>query len=97
MQMTEDRFLLVRASSSEDAKKRLRQLWKEYAAPYLNIEGQMVSWSLDKVIDVYETGETEIDPAGTEVYSKLGQRRMRREYVWRPKPARPSKTTDQAA
>ena len=41
--------------------------------------------SLDKVIDVYDTGETETYPAGTEVYSKLGHRRMRPEYVLRPK------------
>ena len=89
LQYTEDRFVLVRASSFEDAKKRLRQQWQEYATPYLNSEGQMVSWSLDKVIDVYETGETELNPCGTEVYSKLGKRRMRPEYVWRPNSARP--------
>ncbi|MGO8817340.1 MAG: DUF4288 domain-containing protein, partial [Terriglobia bacterium] len=75
----------VRASSFEDAEKRLRHQWQEYATPYLNSDGQMVSWSLDKVIDVYDTDETEIDPGGTEVYSKLGKRRMRSEYVWRPK------------
>jgi hypothetical protein len=85
LQTTEDRLIVVRASSLNDAKKRLKKKWQEYATPYLNSEGQMVSWSLDKVTDVYDTGETEIDPAGTEVYSKLGQRRMRPEYVWRPK------------
>jgi hypothetical protein len=31
----------------------------------------MVSWSLEKVIDVYETSECELYPAGAEVYSKL--------------------------
>jgi Domain of unknown function (DUF4288) len=82
-QNTEDRFVLVRASSFEDAKKRLNRHWPEYATPYLNSDGEMVSWSLDKVIDVYDTGETEIDPRGTEVYSKLGQRRMRRQYIWK--------------
>jgi hypothetical protein len=83
-QSTEDRFVLVRASSFEDAKKRLNRQWRKYATPYLNSDGQMVSWSLDRVIDVYDIGETELDPAGTEVYSKLGQRRMRPKYVWRP-------------
>lgn len=85
MQNTEDRFILVRATSFEDAEKRLRRQWREYAAPYLNPNGQMVSWSLEKVIDVYRTDEVEINPGGTEVYSKLGQRRMRPAYVWRPK------------
>jgi len=96
VQNTEDRFVLVRASSFQDAKKRLRQQWREYVAPYLNSDGQMVSWSFDKVIDVYETGETEIDPAGTEVYSKLGKRKMRSEYVWCPKLAWRRKMTNRA-
>jgi hypothetical protein len=85
MQNTEDRFVLVRASSCEDAKKLLSRKWREYATPYLNSDGQMVSWSLDKVIDIYDIGETEIDAAGTEVYSRLGRRRMRQSHVWRPK------------
>jgi hypothetical protein len=85
MQNTEDRFMLVRASSFEDAKKRLRQQWQEYATPYLSSEGQMVSWHLDRVVDVYHTSETDIDPIGTEVYSKLGHRRMRPQFIWRPR------------
>jgi hypothetical protein len=44
----------------------------------------MVSWQLDHVVDVYQTSEEEIDPAGTEVYSKLSKRRMRQKYIWRP-------------
>jgi hypothetical protein len=85
MQNTEDRFVLVRASSFEDAKKLLRRKWREYATPYLNSDGKMVSWSLDKIIDIYDIGEDKIDDAGVEVYSKLGRRRMRPSYVWRPK------------
>jgi hypothetical protein len=50
----------------------------------LNSDGQMVSWQLDHVVDVHQTSEIEIDPAGTEVYSKLHRRRMRPAYVWRP-------------
>ena len=82
LQSTEDRFVLVRASSFEDAEKRLRGQWIEYASPYLNSDGRIVSWQLDRVVDVYQTGENHIDPAGTEVYSKLNHRRMRG--VWRP-------------
>lgn len=84
-QATEDRFVLVRALSFEDATKRLRRQWREYARPYLNSDGRMVSWQLDHVVDVYFACETDIDPAGTEVYSKLYRRRMRPKYVWRPK------------
>ena len=96
LQHTEDRFLLVRATSFEDAKNRLKKQWREYATPYLNSNGEMVSWSFEKVIDVYEVGETEIEPAGAEVYSKLGKRRMRPEYVWRPKLARSHKMTSRS-
>jgi hypothetical protein len=84
-QITEDRFILVRASSFQNAKNRIKRQWRKYATPYLNSDGRLVSWSLDKVIDVFDTCETEIDPVGTEVYSKLGRRRMRTQYVWRPK------------
>lgn len=44
----------------------------------------MVRWQLDHVVDVYDACENDIDPSGTEVYSKLGHRRMRPKYVWRP-------------
>jgi hypothetical protein len=40
------------------------------------LQGQMVSWQLDHVGDVYQTSESEIDLTGTEVYSKLNRRRM---------------------
>ena len=85
MQSTEERFVLLRAHSFDDAKKRLGRKWIEYATPYMNPHGQLVSWKLDRIVDTYDLVETEIDPAGTEVYSKLGRRRMRPEYVWRPK------------
>lgn len=85
MQGIEDRFVLVRARSFDDAKKRLRRKWREYATPYLNSDGQAVSWSLDEVIDVYYISEVEIDATGTEVYSRLSRRRMRPSHVWRPK------------
>ena len=77
MQTTEDRFLLVRAESFEDAERRLKKVWREYATPYLNSYGHMVSWSLDRVVDVYDLRETDLDPSGVEVFSRLGKRRLR--------------------
>jgi hypothetical protein len=85
IQTVEDRFVMVRASSEADAEERLRKTWREYAEPYLNSEGHMVSWSLEKVVDVYDTMETDLDPAGCEVYSKLHGRRIRPEMAWRPR------------
>jgi len=82
-QTWEDRFVLVHATSFDDAIDKLKNEWKEYEKPYLNSDGQMVRWKFEKIVDVYSTGETEIDPRGTEVYSELLQRRMKREYEWR--------------
>jgi hypothetical protein len=76
MQTTEDRFVLVRAHGPEDAIARLKRHWRAYAAPYLNSNGRLVSWSLETVMDVYSLQENSIDPAGTEVYSSLGRRRF---------------------
>jgi hypothetical protein len=84
LQGTEDRFMLVCASSCDDAKNRLKKQWREYATPYLNSDFAMVSWRLGRIVDVYETSVTEMDPAGTEIYSKLGHRKMRPKYVWKP-------------
>jgi hypothetical protein len=78
MQSTEDRFVLVRASSFDDAIKRVAPQWREYATPYLNPSGNVVRWQLDEIVDVYRTDHEDIDPKGTEVYSRLGQRRLPR-------------------
>jgi hypothetical protein len=81
----EDRLMLVRALTEEDAKRRLMRHWREYAQPYLNSQGEMVRWQLVEVLDVYELCESEIDPAGTEVYSRIRPRRMKAAYVWKPR------------
>jgi hypothetical protein len=82
LQSTEDRFMLVRATSAADARRRLRRLWREYATPYVNPFGELVRWQLERVTDVYDILEDELDPDGAEVYSKLSNRRMRAEFVW---------------
>ena len=84
MQTIEERIVLVKAFSPKDADERLRREWEAYAEPYLNSDGELVRWRMEEIIDVYELGETEIDPKGTEVYSVLTQRRMRPQYEWHP-------------
>jgi hypothetical protein len=85
MQSVEDRIVLVQARSSEDAERRLQPEWEKYAEPYLNPNGEMVRWQFKEVVDVYEIGTLDLDPKGTEVYSRLTQRRVRPETVWRPR------------
>jgi hypothetical protein len=82
MQSVEDRFMLVRATSAEDARRRLGRLWREYATPYLNSSGHLVRWQLEGVTDVYDVLDDELDPNGAEVYSKLGRRRVLPKFVW---------------
>ena len=80
----EDRLVLVRATSPDDATRRLERLWSKYAEPYMNPDGYLVRWKFISVQDVYELPDNEIDPRGTEVYSRLRRARMRPEYRWRP-------------
>jgi len=77
MQTYEDRMVLVKAADVDDAVCRLRPQFVRYAEPYLNRSGEMVRWAFEKILDVYETPEREIDARGTEVY-----RKMRPEFVW---------------
>ena len=84
LQTTEDRILVVKATSPEDAIERLEPEWKAYAEPYVAVGGRRVRWQLDQVVSIFELIDQRIDPRGTEVYSKLGQRRMRPEYEWHP-------------
>jgi hypothetical protein len=79
----EDRLVLVRATSPDDARRRLARIWNTYAEPYMNPDGYLVRWKLISVQDVYALSDSEIDPRGTEVYSRLKRVRMRPEYRWR--------------
>ncbi len=87
MQSVEDHIVLVQARSFEDAERRLQPEWEQYAEPYLNPNGEMVRWQLEEIVDVYEIGTIDLDPKGTEVYSRLSQRRVRPGAVWRPRKA----------
>jgi len=84
MIMTEDRLVLVKARSAKEAKARVvRQLRRKCEeAPYLNDHGQLVRWKLTGIEDSYELLDREIDPGGTEVYSRMGARRMRATDRW---------------
>lgn len=83
LQSWEERFVVIKAMDFEDAENRLQREWQEYAAPYMNPEGALVRWKLEEIVDVYSTGETSIDPEGTEIFSSLHNRRMKPEYEWK--------------
>jgi Domain of unknown function (DUF4288) len=80
----EDRLVLVRANDPDEAQRKLQREWSNYARPYLNPYGYLVRWQLINVRDVYELYEDQLDPRGTEVFSRLRKVRLRPEYRWRP-------------
>lgn len=80
----EDRLVIVRAYSADDAQRRLESFWDEYAEPYMNPEGALVRWQLMSVQDVYALHDSSISPHGTEVYSRLRKARLRPEHRWSP-------------
>ena len=85
MQSYEDRIVIVKAGSFEDAENKLQPQFKRYGTPYLNPQAFMVRWKFERILDVYEVGDENIDPQGTEVFSALAQRRMKSEYAWKTK------------
>ncbi len=84
LQTVEDRFVTVMARSFDDAEKRLLRDGMLSGEPYLNIDGELVRWQLEEIVDVYDVSEDELDPIGTEVYSSFSKRRMKPEYEWHP-------------
>jgi len=91
LQLYEERLVLIRAASCEQACEKVQAASAEYAQPYLNSDGQLVRWQLESVDDCYETSLTALNefnnPAGTEVFSVLKRRRMTPERVWNGKTA----------
>jgi len=85
IQSYEDRIVMVRAISFEDAENKLQPEFKQYGTPYLNPHGYMARWAFERVLDVYEIGDEKIDPRGMEVFSVLAQRRMKPKYAWKIK------------
>jgi hypothetical protein len=90
MQSYEDRTVVVKALTFEDAKNRLQPEFKQYATPYLNPRGLMVKWAFERFLDCYEIGDEEIDPQGTEVFSELNKRRMKPVFEWKTKQKLPA-------
>ena len=85
LQTYENRIILVKAFDFDDAEKRVKKEFSEYATPYLNPDCKMVRWQFDEVIEIYHTHIKNFDPNGTEVFSCLKKRRMKPEYVWNPR------------
>lgn len=94
-QTIEDRFVLVKARSFEDAYDKIEKQKGEYESPYLNSDGALVRWKIESLDDCYETyigDPTDLnDKEGVEVFSKLRYRQMKKEHIWDGKSDEPIK------
>ena len=65
----EERHILVRATSTEEAELLGEKIGKEYEDPYENQYGETVTWKLVKILDSFELLDEQLK-TGTEVYSR---------------------------
>ncbi|MES2278452.1 MAG: DUF4288 domain-containing protein [Bacteroidota bacterium] len=77
----EERYVLIKAKSGDDAYKRIEKKKDGYEQPYLNSDGQLVKWRIESCDDYYETDLTNFtnlnSAEGVEVFSKLKRRKQR--------------------
>ena len=87
LQMYEDRLLLVKAFTEKEAQQKLLKGFESYAKPYLNSTGLLVRWKFEAFTDSYPldvcSPEDFLNEQGVEVFSKLGNRRLRTGQEWK--------------
>ena len=88
MQKYEDRLLVIRALTEEEAKHKLLPNFEAYAEPYLNSAGLLVRWQFEAFTDSYcldiQTVDAFLSEQGVEVFSTLNNRRLRAGIEWQP-------------
>jgi len=89
LQTYEERYVLVKAKSSEEAYKKIERHSKHYEKPYLNAQGQLVRWKVESLDDCYVTDIVNSDdmnePGGAEVFSVLKRRKLTSKRYWNGK------------
>jgi hypothetical protein len=87
LQTVEDRFVIIRAKSHEDAYDKLEKQKDEYESGYLNSDGRFVRWRIESFDDCYQTDIKSFkdlnNPEGSEVYSKFRSRRLTDDRAWK--------------
>ncbi len=90
MQSWDERYILIKANSFDDAYNKVEKNAKNYVSgPYINPEGQLVRWKLERMVDCFWTSISNPkelnDKEGVEVYSSLRYRKMTKERYWNGK------------
>lgn len=66
----EERIILIKASSMEEADFKCEKIAKEYESEYTNVNNQIVKVRLYSIIDIFATFDTNAR-TNIEVYSKM--------------------------
>jgi hypothetical protein len=78
IQLTEERIVLVKALNWDEAIKKARVEFENYGQKgVLSSSYYFVTWKFLKILDVYDSGITALDPDGTEVYSIMKRRQLK--------------------
>ncbi len=83
MQDYEDRMVLILAKNFKDAERKFKQDNAGSDEPYINPDGKLIRWKLERIIDVYDTGaDTMTDRL--EVFSMISERKLEPGQAWCP-------------
>lgn len=86
MQSYEERYVLVKARSFNEAYYKAERRAGKYAEPYLNSDGRLVRWKVERYDDCFITDIADVSeldkPEGVEVFSVLKSRRLTKERAW---------------
>jgi hypothetical protein len=89
LQTYEQRYVLIKATSFDEAYRKMERQTKKYMEPYLNYLGQLVRWKIESLDDCYETFISNCDDlnlkGGAEVFSVLKKRKLTKERFWNGK------------
>jgi len=89
-QSIEERIVVIRALSFQEAYDKLEKNKDNYTTTYLNPNGHFVRWRIESFDDCYSTDALTIkdfdNPDGVEVYSKLKSRKSKQQIAWDGKP-----------
>jgi hypothetical protein len=85
-QSFEERYVLVKANSFDNAYKKVEKQEKKYSEPYLNNDGNFVRWKIESYDDCYQTDINSLNDLdnsdGVEVFSILKTRRLNPKRSW---------------
>jgi hypothetical protein len=83
MQGIEERYVLFKACTENEAVAKAKEAALAYAKPYLNSTGELVRWKVESFGDVYEVvPDNPRDFDGAEVFSILKNRKLTPNRAW---------------